>query len=361
MTEIDVRVEWQALQDFTAKVFEGLGMPAEDAAREAEVLVWANLRGVDSHGVQRVEEYSKRVDDGIMNPRPEIRVEKETPATLLIEADFAFGPVVTVFAMEKVMAKARQVGIGWGLIRNTTHQGAMAYYAEMAAAEGLAGIAVVCNPPNMAPPGARAAGTHNSPIAIAVPGKDRAPISLDMATSVAAGGKLQVAIDKGVAIPSEWALDEEGRPTTDPAAAKYLRPAGGYKGYGLALMFECLSSLMVGNPLLTSTILQRNPVRPGTQNSIVAAIDIASFTDLEEYEENADLLADTMNGLPTVDGAEPVMVPGEPELKVQQERMRDGIPLPPGTVEKLKAAAQRFGLTLPDGIPHRNRSNGDGR
>ncbi|MBQ43072.1 MAG: hypothetical protein CME15_11470 [Gemmatimonadetes bacterium] len=128
----------------------------------------------------------------------------------------------------------------------------------------------------------------------------------------------------------------------------------------MALMFECLSSLMVGNPLLTSTILQRKPVRPGTQNSFVAAINIASFTDLAEYEENVDLLADTMNGLPTVEGAEPVMVPGEPQLKVCEERMRDGIPLPPGTVEKLRVAAERFGLSLPQGLPHRDRSNGDG-
>lgn len=346
----EVRVEWKALQEFTAKVFEGLGMPPKDAAKEAEVLVWANLRGVDSHGIQRIEEYSKRVDAGIMNPRPHIQVLKETPATILIEADRAFGPVVTTFAMEKVIAKAREVGIGWGLIRNTTHQGAMAYYTQMAAAEGMAGIAGVCSPPNMAPPGARAAGVHNSPIAIAVPGKKYKFISLDMATSVAAGGKLQVAIDKGISIPPEWALDKDGQPTTDPKKAVFLQPAAGYKGYGLALMFECLSSLMVGNPLITSILLNQNPVAPGTQNSFVGAIHIANFTDLEQYKENVDKLVMALKGLPKVEGVSEIFVPGEPEERVYEDRVRKGIPLPMGTIEKLRKAAERFKLKLPSGL-----------
>jgi len=343
----DLRVEWKALQEFTAKVFEGLGMPPGDAAKEAEVLVWANLRGVDSHGVQRIAEYARRVDAGQMNPRPKIQVLKETPATILIEADHAFGPVVTTFAMEKVMGKARGMGIGWGVIRNTTHQGAMAYYTQMAAAEDMIGIAVVCSPPNMAPPGARAAGVHNSPIAIAVPGKNHRPISLDMATSVAAGGKLHVAIDKGVPIPEEWALDREGRPTTDPKKAAFLRPAGGYKGYGLALMFECLSSVLAGNPLITSILLSQNPVSPGTQNSFVGAIDISTFTDVEEYKRNIDQLAAALKGLPRVEGTDEILVPGEPEDQVYADRIQNGIPLPTGTVEKLRMAAERFKLKLP--------------
>ncbi|HWP47212.1 MAG TPA: Ldh family oxidoreductase [Candidatus Limnocylindrales bacterium] len=346
----EVRVEWKALQEFTAKVFEGLGMPPQDAAKEAEVLVWANLRGVDSHGVQRIEEYSKRVDAGIMNPRPHIQILKETSATILIEADRAFGPVVTTFAMEKVIDKALEVGIGWGLIRNTTHQGAMAYYTQMAAARGMAGIAVVCSPPNMAPPGARAAGVHNSPIAIAVPGKNYKFLSLDMATSVAAGGKLHVAIDKGTSIPPEWALDKDGRPTTDPKKAVFLQPAAGYKGYGLALMFECLSSLMVGNPLITSTLLNQNPVAPGTQNSFVGAIHIGNFTDLEQYKENVDRLVTALKGLPKVEGVSEIFVPGEPEERVYEDRIKNGIPLPIGTIEKLRKAAERFKLKLPPGL-----------
>ena len=198
--------------------------------------------------------------------------------------------------------------------------------------------------------GGEAGRTHNSPIAVAVPGSRRPAISLDMATSVAAGGKLDVALDKGASIPEEWALDAEGRPTTDPAQSAFLRPAGGYKGYGLALIFECLSSLMVGNPLLATTISGRDAPRRGTQNSVVAAIDIAAFTDVEAFKRDVDRLADSMNGLATVDGAPPILVPGQPEEQVLAERTVGGIPLPPGTVAKLRAAAERFGLDLPPAL-----------
>src|SRR5262245_50474448 len=164
----DVRVDWKELTAFAARLFERVGLPPDDAAVEAEVLVWANLRGVDSHGVLRIPWYVELADKGEMNPRPRVRVEKETAATVLIDADRAFGPVATIPAMRRAMDKARQAGIGWVVIRNVTHQGAMAYYSLMAAQAGLAGIAIVCSPPNMAPHGARAPGVHNSPVSIAV-------------------------------------------------------------------------------------------------------------------------------------------------------------------------------------------------
>ena len=153
----DRRVRADDLERFTRQVFEGLGMPPADAAVQAEVLVWANLRGVDSHGVTRLESYSRAIDSGAMNVRPEIRVLSERAGAIFIEADHAMGPVVTCFAVERVAEKARAAGVGWALIRNTTHQGAMGYYVEKLALQGLAGIAVVCNPPNMAPPGAKPA------------------------------------------------------------------------------------------------------------------------------------------------------------------------------------------------------------
>ncbi len=342
----DIRVDWKELQEFTAAVFEQAGLPPGDAAVEAEVLVWANLRGVDSHGVQRVNGYVHSVEAGHYNPRPDIRIERETPATLLIEADRAFGPVVTTYAMKQAIEKARRAGIGWVLIRNTTHQGAMAYYAQMAARENMAGIASVCNPPNMAPPGARAPGVHNSPIAIAVPGNDGRTISLDMATSVAAFGKLDVAMDRGESIPDTWALDGDGHPTKDPRQARFLQPAAGYKGYGLALIFECLSSLMVRNPLLTAAISGPG-VRPGVQNGFIGAIDIAAFTDPDVYRTQIDDLVSAMKGLPRVEGVDELYVPGEPEERVRLERIEHGIPLPVGTRNKLIEVAAKFGLEVP--------------
>ncbi len=350
MTLNEVRVDWRSLKEFTRELFERVGLPSQDAETEAEVLIWANLRGVDSHGVLRIPWYVRSVDRGQMNPRPKIQIERETPATLLIEADRAFGPVVTVFAVGQVMRKAQEVGIGWALIRNTTHQGAMGYYSLMAAKQGMAGIALVCSPPNMAPYGARATGVHNSPIAIAVPAKRHLPLILDMATSVAAGGKVNLAIDKGISIPGGWALDIDGRPTTDPNLAKILLPFGGYKGSDLALMFECLSSLMVGNPLLEPALFDKNYVRVPIQNSVVAAIDIGTFTDVEGYKEHVDNLIDGLKALPKADGFDEILVPGEPEDKVRDDRIRNGIPLPQGTIRNLREVAERFGVELPPGL-----------
>ncbi len=347
MAANEIRVAWDVLKKFSREVFTRVGFTPEGAETQADVLVWANLRGVDSHGVLRIPWYVQLVDKGQMKPKPNIQIQKETPATLLIDADFAPGPVVTVLAMKRAMEKAGQVGIGWALIRNTMHQGAMGYYSLMAAKEGMAGIALVCNPPNMAPHGARAVGVHNSPIAIAVPGNRHRPLILDMATSVAAGGKLSLAIDKGVSIPEGWALDKEGKPTTDPKVATILMPAGAYKGSGLALMFECLSSLFVGNPLLIPALQGKPGATNHRQNSVVAAVNIGTFTDVEGYRAHVDTLIDGLKALPPTEGVKEVLVPGEPEDNVHAERLRDGIPLPEGTVRKLRAVAERFGVKLP--------------
>ena len=346
----EMLIDWRVLQGFTTRLFEAIGLPAEDAATEAEVLVWANRRGIDSHGVLRVPAYRRAVEQGYMNPHPEIRVEKELPAALIIEADNAFGPVVTHFAMEQVIDKARATGVAWGLIRNTAHQGAMGYYALMAARHGMAGIALVCNPPNMAPTGARAAGVHNSPLAIAVPAGEYPPICLDMATSVVAFGKVDVARDKGVPLGEGWALDADGRPTTDPAEARIMVPAGGYKGYGLALMFECLSSLLAGNPLLAPVLLGGKPPRPGAQNSVIMAVDISLFTDLHTYRENADATVCGLKGLPRCEGVDEILVPGELENREAVRRERDGIPLPEGTVRNLRQVAAELGVPLPEAL-----------
>ena len=350
MATSDVRVDWQALQGFTASVFTRVGMPPADAAIEAEVLVWANLRGVDSHGVLRIPWYVELVDKGDMNPRPKIQVEKETAATLLVDADRAFGPVVTTRAMSRAMQKAREAGIGWAVIRNTTHQGAMAYYSLMAAAEGMAGLAIVCSPPNMAPHGARAAGVHNSPISIAVPARRHRHLVLDMATSVAAGGKLRLAVDKGVPIPEGWALDKDGNPTTDARRAVILLPFGGPKGSGLAMMFETLTSLVVDNPLLEPVLARQEGATRHRQNSVVAAIDIATFTGVEGYRDHVDNLIDGLKRLPRAAGTEEIMVPGEPEDRCAEERRRQGIPLPEGTVRNLRAVAARFDVKLPPNL-----------
>jgi ureidoglycolate dehydrogenase (NAD+) len=171
-----------------------------------------------------------------------------------------------------------------------------------------------------------------------------------MATSIAARGKIDLAIDKGAPIPEGWALDKAGKPTTDPKLAAVLMPAGSYKGSGLALMFECLSSLFVGNPLLIPALQGKPGALTHRQNSVVAAVNIGTFTDVEAYKAQVDTLIDGLKALPPAQGVKEVLVPGEPEDMVHEERLRLGIPLPEGTIQNLRAVAERFGVKLPSGI-----------
>jgi ureidoglycolate dehydrogenase (NAD+) len=257
------------------------------------------------------------------------------------------GPVVTVFAMKKAIEKAKQSAIGTALIRNTTHQGAMGYYPLIAANKGMAGFASVSEPPLMAPYGARAAGIANSPIAIAVPAMKHRPLILDMATSVVAGGKIWLARDRGVPIPAGWALDPDGNPTTDANLGEVLLPMGGYKGSGLAIMMECLTSLMVGNPLVGPSLTQDAYRDIHIQNSVVAAIDIAAFTSLQQYRADVDSLIEGIKSLPKAEDIDEILVPGEPEDRVYDERVENGIPLPQGTIHNLEKVATRFGVPVP--------------
>ena len=341
----DPRIDHKILTAFTAQAFEKAGLPPEDAAIQADVLVWANLRGVDSHGVQRIPGYLDMIEKGWMNPSPDTKILKESPAVLFMDADRGLGPIPTAQAMRAVIEKAKNVGIGWALIRNVTHQGAMGYYSEMAVAEGLAGIAIVCSPPNMAPFGAKAAGLHNSPIAFSFPTERHKTVTLDMATSVAAGGKLNVASDKRVPIPIDWALAPDGSQTTDPDVASILLPACGPKGSGLAMVFQCLTSIMAGNPLITPVLSSGKKVH--NQNSIVAAIDISFFLDVDDYRSELDNTIDALKALPTADGHDDILIPGEPEHRTFDDRSTNGIPLPPGTVKKIQEAARRLELTSP--------------
>jgi ureidoglycolate dehydrogenase (NAD+) len=359
-------VAWEPLKTFAKEVFIRAGVPEDGAEAEASALIWANLRAVDSHGVLRIPWYIDNIDKGVMNTNPNIQILKETPATMLVDADHAMGPVVTIQVVNKAVEKAKKMGICWATIRNITHQGALGFYSQMMAEKNMAGVVFVCAPPNMAPFGSSAPGVHNSPIAISVPAKRHRPLNLDMATSVVAGGKLWLAVDKGVPIPEGWALDKEGNPCTDPHKSGALLPFGGAKGSGLAIMLECLSSVMGGNPMLEPALHGREgsdrvetdgekgeseklsylPKRH-IQNSVVVAVDIATFTDVDGYKETISSLIEGLKGLPKAKGTEEIFVPGEPEEQTYTDRSQNGIPLPLGTWDKLCAMSERFDVPMP--------------
>jgi len=334
-----------ALRRFATDIFARSGMPEADAKIVAEVLVWANLRGVDTHGVMRIPRYVDLIEAGDMNPRPAITVRTETAASVVIESDRAAGPVAMMRATTEAMRKAREAGIGLALARATTHTAALGYYTLAAAREGMAAIALAASWPNMAYHGARAAGVSTSPISIAVPGSDE-PVVLDMATSVVSMGKLNQAKRTVKAIPAGWALDKDGKPTTDPQAAQITLPMAGPKGSGLSLMIECITSLAASNPLLAESLEGTPEGRRHRQNGLVIAIDLARCGDPENFRREVGRLVKVLKSLPVDPEAAEILMPGERGRRTFERRGRDGIPIPRAIHDELQALAKRLGVAM---------------
>ena len=344
----DIIVTAGALRDFAARVFVACDVGADDAALWADLLVWANLRGVDSHGVLRIPRYIQTLANGNINARPNITLDRRAGAIAVIDCDNAPGPVGMSHAMEEAIERAREVHIGWCIARNVTHSGAIGYYGQIAAKAGMAGMVMIASRPMMAYHGSRVAALSTNPLAIAVPGGDHPPLSLDMASSAVSMGKVLEARDAGEAIPDGWALDASGHMTNDPGEAAILMPLGGAKGSGLSLMMECLVSIMGANPLIEEILRPGGDPTGFRQNGLAIAIDIAAFIGLDEYGKQVDDLAAALKVLPKADGVDEIYAPGERGDAVLAEREQHGIPIPKGTWDRLADAVGPLGVAMPE-------------
>src|SRR2546425_1209853 len=333
----------ERLRALVGEIFVRAGMVEEDARTVAEVLVWAELRGMGSHGVMRVPRYVEWMRRGDLNGRPSI-TSRDSGATITLHADRAAGPVAMVRAAELAVAKARETGIALVLVRSTTHTGAIGYYTQLGARSGMAMIAITASVPNMAYHGARAAGVSTAPLSIAVPGDDE-PLALDMGSGVISIGKLAQARRSGERLPEGAALDQHGMPTTDPRAASIPLPLGGPKGSGLALLIECLSSLLAGNPILAETLEGTPKGKRHYQNALVIAIDVARFLPLPEFKQQVKRLIGAIKALPPQPGTE-ILVPGERGQRNAAQRAAD-VPLPAPVLEELRTLASSLGVELP--------------
>ena len=279
------RVSTERLQRFIEQVFAAAGAPAADAATVAEVLVEADLRGVESHGSTRVAGYLSMIRLGLLNPKPDVRVLRETPTTAMLEGDRAFGIVVAKRAMQLAIDKARGAGLGCVTARNVTHTGLVGFYPMMAARAGFIGLAMNNGPAILPPFGGTTPTYATNPFAAAFPAGRREPIVLDMATSVVAGGKLRLAAKKGGEIPDTWALDRHGKPTTDPVEAiqhGFMQWAGGYKGFGLATVVEVLGGVLSGGLFGTDVPPMKDFGRePLVTSAFYLAIDPERFMPIE--------------------------------------------------------------------------------
>lgn len=319
-------------------------MPAADAATVADVLVWANLRGVDTHGVSRAPSYLSWIDRGDMNARPSIQLTTDTPAAIVIEADRAAGPIAMVRAMSEAVARARNTAIGLAFVRATTHTGALGYYTRQAAEQGFVGIAMSASSALMAYHGARAAGVSTAPISIGVPGGASGAIVFDMSPGLVSMGRLAQARRNGESLQPGLALDRAGNPTTDPAAAAIPLPLGGPKGSGLALMVELITSLIVANPLLAESLEGTAPGKRQRMNGLVIAIDIARFTNLDIFRGEVGRLVADLKRLPVDPEAGAILMPGERGDRVSTKRAREGITLSAAVAADLAALAVKLGV-----------------
>ncbi|UUU29338.1 Ldh family oxidoreductase [Streptomyces sp. CA-210063] len=342
-----VLVPAEDLRTFSAALLEKGGLSAEHAATTADVFVWAALRGVDSHGIARVPAYLDLLSKGVANAAADIKTESTSPAAAVIDADRAPGPVALSAAADEAVRRAGDTGIASVGVRRTVHTGAIGYYVSKIAEQGLVGIGFVAGMPNMGYTGVKGAAVATSPLAIAVPARDHAPLLLDMATATIALGKIRQAKASGTPLPGGAAATEDGTPTTDPEKAVMPLPLGGAKGSGMSLAFELLTSVLVGAPIFSSFHSDDPQGRKHRQNALLIAVDPAAFGDAGAFTTEVDATLNTLKSLPVADGADGVYYPGERSAAVAATRGEKGIPVAPKVWRELTQHAEKLGVTLP--------------
>lgn len=356
-----IRYSKEELLHFTASLLQKIGCPQADAKQAAKVLVSADLRGVDSHGVARLSGYVRLHEKGRLNANPEIKITHETPSTAVVDGDLGLGLVVGPHAMKVALEKAKNVGSGWVAVKNSNHYGIAGYHAMMALEQDCIGISLTNASPLVSPTFSKERLLGTNPISIAIPAKSQPPFVLDMATTTAANGKLEVLQRLGANAPEGWLQDKEGQITTDAKGlinGGSMRPLGGsrehgsHKGYALGAVVDILSAVLSGAnygpwvpPFVAFIDPAPNPVGEGLGH-FFGAMRIDAFREADEFKKHMDTWIERFRASETVDGAERVIIPGDPERDMEQKRSMEGIPLLVSVVQDLKSMGKKFGVDL---------------
>ncbi|CUH68081.1 putative oxidoreductase YjmC [Thalassovita gelatinovora] len=336
------------LKAFIARCLGACGMPESDAATVAGLMAQADLMGQDGHGVFRLPMYIKRIHAGGMNMTPNFTRLHERPATALIDGDNGMGHLVMHHATELAMQKARGTGVAWVGARHSNHAGPASLYAMMPARENMIGLYLAVGSANHMPPwGGTDMLLSTNPIAVALPSRDFPPIVLDMATTVAAYGKVKTAAQRGEMMPEGWMIDRDGKPLTDPnrAADGFLLPIGGPKGYGLSLIFGILAGVLNG-AAFGRDVVDFNADATSTTNTghVILALDIAAFADPVKFRADIDDVWRQMKSSARMTGVDEIRLPGERLNKVTRDRTAQGIPIPAPLRETLADLARDLGV-----------------
>ena len=345
-----VRIPYKALDDFTHDVLHRLGVSSADAQTAVNVLSQANLRGVDTHGSDLFPAYVQRIQSGMVNTSPKMKIIKESAATVVIDADRALGQISSRFGMQEAINKAVLSGIGWVNIINSNHHGALAYYALMAAEQDLIGIVTTTTSACMAPWGSREALVGNNPLAIAIPCNNHDPLILDMASSLFANGKVRLAKERGEPLPDGLSIDADGNPNSDPSNSAALLPMGDYKGSGLAMMLGFLAGGLAGQPFTGYGKSNKEGKESSELSHLMIAVNIDNFTDLEEFKDSVDEVIDSWKNSEPRPGFDEVFVPGEIEWRRVPDREENGIPLNASLVAEMKRIGDEVEVEFPSAI-----------
>ena len=335
-------------ENFIAQALVSAQVPAADAKLVGQFMVKSDLVGADGHGIFRLPAYLKRIRAGGVNLNPNIRIEREKGATALINGDNGLGHLVMNKAVEVAIQKVKEHSVCWVGSHYGNHSGAASVYVRKLAEQGYIGIYMaVGNANHMAPWGGIDLLLSTNPIAIAVPAGDHPMVLLDIATTVAAYGKVKLAAQKGEAMPDDWMIDRQGQPITDPkrSGEGSLLPIGGYKGYGLAVMIGLLAGALNNAAVGKGTIdfNAHHDLITNTGQTIIA-VDPSAFGDREEFIQRVIDLVDDLKSSSTLPGVKEIRVPGEGAAKVMAERMRQGIPLTPELLDSLNNCAKECGI-----------------
>lgn len=345
------------LSDFTERVFMACGMNPEDARLAASVLLAADLRGIDSHGVARLSGYVRLWEAGRANMNPSWSIMHETPSTATIDADSGLGLTVAPKAMNIAIEKARQVGTGWVAIQNSNHFGIAAYHAMMALEHDMIGIAMTNASPLVAPTNSKERMLGTNPMCYVFPAGKQQPVVVDLATSTAANGKLEIAQRAGKPVPKGWIIDKDGNDTTNPAALKdggVLQPLGsgdtmaGHKGFALSAVVDIFSAVLSGanyGPWVPPFVAFLDPVKDQPGKGIghfVGAMRIDAFRPAEAFKQDMDQWITRFKAAQRIDEHVPVIIPGEPEFAHTRDRMANGIPLNNVVADDLKQLAHKL-------------------
>lgn len=344
------RIDPTVLRHWVTRIFQAVGMSEADADLTAHSLVVADARGVYSHGCVRVPLYVTRIERGSVDPKGRPVLLREQGATALVDGRNASGQVVGAFAMEKAISLAQTSGISFVTARGSNHYGASAFYAMMALEHDMIGISTSVGGGNLMPVfGGAERKVGNNPFSVAIPAGERDAVVLDMAQSVVAKGKIILASKTNSPIPAEWALDAQGVPTTDPAAALagFLRTVGDYKGSGLAIVVGMLSSMLSGGALGPTLRDVYEDFEPLDKGHSFLAIRLDFLVDPQEFRRNMDAQIDFIKQSKTAPGVDEVFLPGEQEARNYRRQMADGIDMPAEVLNELATLSERHGVAVP--------------